>query len=424
MSPRFLDLFCGAGGATLGMVRAGWKHALGVDMDEHSIATYRAAGLHGVVERVEDIAEPWGHVDAVWASPPCPPFSSAGKRQGATDDRDGYPALWQALDAIRPTWLLSEQVRSILWHAGDCDRGSWEPGKTCSACYWHGSIIPELRRRFAWVGWRVYDAADLGVPQRRRRVLLVAGPHRIRWPAPTHCDPSQSLLVASGARLPWVAAGEALGLSGPSPGPQGHLSQTRRELDLNKPSSAMWAYGNRDTPKVRIIGAGANPHGRGAEHERCYRDVTDEPSPTMAAEQVGNRGPWVLHGSRNSDANPSQERPRDVATAPAPAVGGGGNLMLEPAPTVQRIDPAGPAPTMRAQSGLSHDGRRGGYSAPAIGKRRLTVREAAALQAFPSDYPWQGTKTAQYRQVGNAVPPPMAEALGRAVLRSLIKPAG
>jgi site-specific DNA-cytosine methylase len=50
------------------------------------------------------------------------------------------------------------------------------------------------------------------------------------------------------------------------------------------------------------------------------------------------------------------------------------------------------------------------------GIRRLTVEECAILQAFPADYPWRGTKTAQYRQVGNAVCPPVAEALVRAVL--------
>jgi len=340
----FIDLFCGAGGATLGMVRSGWEHLLGVDCDEHAVATYQAAGFHGHAGRVEDCDGP--QVDAVWASPPCQPHSSAGKRQGAQDDRDGYPALWKALDAIRPTWLLSEQVRGILWHKGDCDRGSWEPGKPCSACYWHGSIIPQLRARFAWVGWRVYDAADLGVPQHRRRVLLVAGPHQIRWPAPTHCDPMHSLLIASGARRPWVTAGEALGLS-------------------------------------PIIDAGTNPHSKGAEHERRYRDVTNEPSPAMAAEQVGNRGPWVW-------------------PAPAPAVVANEGKGA----TCEKGDRRYP---QRASDGALHH----------LGKRRLSVREAAALQAFPPDYPWQGTKTAQYRAVGNSVPPPMSEALGRAVLEAI-----
>ena len=52
------------------------------------------------------------------------------------------------------------------------------------------------------------------------------------------------------------------------------------------------------------------------------------------------------------------------------------------------------------------------------GRRRLTVKECAKLQAFPDDHPWQGTKAAQYRQVGNAVPPTLAKAVARQVVEA------
>ena len=55
-------------------------------------------------------------------------------------------------------------------------------------------------------------------------------------------------------------------------------------------------------------------------------------------------------------------------------------------------------------------------AAPASTARRVTVEEAGILQGFPADFPWQGSKTSQFRQVGNAVNPAVAEAVLRSVL--------
>jgi DNA (cytosine-5)-methyltransferase 1 len=79
--------------------------------------------------------------------------------------------------------------------------------------------------------------------------------------------------------------------------------------------------------------------------------------------------------------------------------------LLQPGPTISTADGQGLG-SKDSRNIIEH----------ALGRRRLTVQECAALQGFPVGYPFQGTKTAQYRQVGNAVPLKLAEVVGRAAL--------
>jgi len=347
---RCLELFAGAGGAALGLERAGLEHAALCEWDPSACATLRAAGLGPVVEGdVRDLdaiaaavgADP---VDVLWSSFPCQAFSTAGKRLGAADERNGWPWTVAALDRFRPTWLLGENVRGLLLHTGGCTFAGGQEGlfsradpSACPGCYFERVILPGLRARFAHVGWWLLDAADYGVPQHRRRVILWAGPRPLTEPAPTH---------GPGRALPWVSMGEALGLVA------GEVYTQRN------PESAKG--GNRwvpvDEPSCSI-GCMSRPQWRAAGASWLAR-----PSPTVSAvgEQKGS--------------------------------GPGGN----------------PERMQRASDAL--------YLA--TGRRRLTPAECAVLQNFPAGHPFQGGSGAQYRQIGNAVPPRLAEVVGRALLEA------
>jgi site-specific DNA-cytosine methylase len=111
---------------------------------------------------------------------------------------------------------------------------------------------------------------------------------------------------------------------------------------------------------MRVIGAGRNPQSKALAHTRTFRDISNEPSPTVCAVSVGNRGPWSVSEKQVN----------------------GEWVQLQ--------------------------------------KRRLLPRELGVLQGFPEDYPWQGNIAQRHRQVGNAVPPRMAEVLGLALLPELI----
>ena len=307
-APKVLELFAGAGGAALGLERAGFEHAALCEWAPDACATLRAAGLGPVVEgdvrdldAIEAVAGP--RVDVLWSSFPCQAFSTAGKRLGASDERNGWPWTVDAIDRFKPEWVACENVRGLLSHSGEhCG----DPQK-CPGCYFHGVILPELRERFAHVGYWVLDAADYGVPQHRCRVIIWAGPHPIAAPSPTHCRPED---IAQGdlfgrSLKPWASMREALGL--------------------------------------------------------VESDAGDF---AFASGFAGMGAPTSI-------------------TKPSPTVSGAATIYL------------------------------------LTGRRRLTPEECAILQDFPPNHPWQGNKTSTYRQIGNAVPPRLAEVVGLQLMHAI-----
>ena len=338
---RCLELFAGAGGAALGLERAGFAHVALCEWDRDACATLRAAGLGPVIEGdvrdLDTIAAAVGSdpVDVLWSSFPCQAFSTAGKRLGAADARNGWPWTTAALDRFRPAWFLGENVRGLLLHTGGCTFLGGQEGlfsrpdpMRCPGCYFERVILPDLRARFEYVGWWLLDAADFGVPQHRRRVILWAGPRPLAEPAPTH---------GPGRAAPWVSMGEALGL------PVGSIAQSG-VCDTDPGTHGVPRPTTRPSPAVPV--------------GSCI--YLSRPSPTVSAvgEQKGS--------------------------------GLGGN----------------PEKMQRASDALFLS----------TGRRRLTPTECATLQDFPTGHPFQGGIGAQYRQVGNAVPPRLAEIVGRAIL--------
>ena len=441
---KVLELFAGAGGAALGLENAGGEHLACVELDEDACATLEAAGLPAVHGDVRDLSLYEGlQVDLLWSSFPCQAWSTAGKRKGADDDRNGWPWTVDVTAFVEPTWFVGENVVGLTNHKGACNRGRKCIGKKkCPAAYFHEVILSDLERRFDWVGWTVLNSSSFGVPQHRRRVCIVAGPHPIKWPEATHGDPNTPQAdMFRPALKPWSTVRDALGLSAwstatgmsgdgvpgipkspdtPSCQPVaggkalgGLYGWDEVQLDggrnsdnnpgqerphtLEEPAPTINGKGNQ---MLRVIGGGSNPHGPGRGHERNYRDLSEGPCTTITASQIGNAGPWVVSSKWHKGKHPE--------------------LLDKPSAVVSATEYKGT--NGKESTGWTANGGPSRASDTlwlSTGRRRLTVDECARLMDFPSGYPFQGeTKQSRYRQVGNAVTPIVAQKIAEQIMNS------
>jgi DNA (cytosine-5)-methyltransferase 1 len=376
-----LELFAGAGGAYLGLRAAGLHCLCAVELDASAAAALRAAGAPALRADVRDLAAigvalGGRRPDGIWASFPCQCWSAAGKRLGARDARNGWPWTVAAIDELGPRWVLCENVAGLTHHRSGCTGRCGQQGLfgavdplDCPGCYLERVILPDLRKRFAHAGYFMVDAADFGVPQHRRRLILWAGPSPMVAPVGSYGTD----------RRPWVSMRTALG-----PGEE------------------------------RVLRV-ATAHGPGERvEERRLDDYTDRPAPTISA---GHAEPIVNVKARG-------EIEAELAAAEQVVYPAGcGRAATEP----WRLDSPAPAVTAaevrgtRASpaSGFDFNGgpdRASDAAFLASGRRRLTVEECAVLQGFPGGHPFTGTVEDRYKQVGNAVPPALAEAVGRAAM--------
>ena len=244
-----------------------------------------------------DIAEVNGRdydgVDLVAGGVPCPPFSIAGQRLGAADQRDLFPEALRIVEEANPRAVLLENVRGLA---------------SARFAEYRASILSRLHERGYATEWQIINASEHGVPQLRPRFVLVAVKrrykHRLAWPEPQGTPPMV------GEHLLDLMAAEGW------------------------PGAGAWA-------------AGANSIG-----------------PTLVGGSRKHGGP---------DLGPTRAR------AEWARLGVNGKTIALDAPS--SADPGDHVP-------------------------RLTLRMTARLQGFPDEWHFTGRKTAAYRQIGNAFPPP------------------
>jgi DNA (cytosine-5)-methyltransferase 1 len=220
---RALSLFSGGGGMDIGFDRAGFEHVASYEILTGAADILRAArpkwrvfgGTAGDVTRV-DWRKYQDRVHVLHGGPPCQPFSLAGRRNGANDLRDLIPEFVRAVRECRPQAFVLENVVGLKAKRFES--------------YVQQTIVARLSSQYSLTSFCL-DAADYGVPQRRRRLFFVGflDPHVANLfapPAATHCPPD---VEAIGRALPrTMGARAALGL--PSIGTDGLAPTIRSGL--------------------------------------------------------------------------------------------------------------------------------------------------------------------------------------------------
>ncbi len=157
-----VEICAGAGGQSVGLETAGFRHVLAVEIDRDAVQTLRInrPGWHvheGDVREVQGFRVP--RTDLLAGGVPCPPFSMAGKQLGADDERDLFPEALRLVEEIAPRAVMLENVRGLASSRFDTYRQS---------------ILDRLDDLGYVCDWRLVYSSWFGVPQLRPRFILVA----------------------------------------------------------------------------------------------------------------------------------------------------------------------------------------------------------------------------------------------------------
>jgi DNA (cytosine-5)-methyltransferase 1 len=367
--PVAVDLYAGAGGLSLGLEQAGFDVVLAVDRDPYHVAAHHRNFPNGEVlcASVTDLTA--AHVRSVigpieialiCGGPPCQGFSMMGKRYAADPRNTLVDDFVRLVIALKPKAFLMENVPGML--AGDF------------AAVLEGAIERLAKHYRITTPIQKLNAANFGVPQKRERLFVIGARIDLGVEIPYPDGP-----CAEQAARPtvWEALSDLPSLIGRD--------------DLLKSDVTAYPSSTEDSLHPYVLVA------RGLRIDPC--DLSHP------REWRQNECSGCLRINHRADIERLYEATPQGASVPAH--------------NLPKLDPDGLAPTLRAGTDSEH----GSYNAPRpvhpYEPRCITVREAARLHGYPDWFKFYPRKWHAHRQIGNSVCPPVARALGTAILRSL-----
>ncbi|MEQ8368773.1 MAG: DNA cytosine methyltransferase [Roseicyclus sp.] len=387
---KSLELFAGAGGLALGTELAGFEAVAAVERDRWAVETLEenVAGGFPLVKNLRvisgdvrelDYSQFPGDLDLVSGGPPCQPFSIGGKHRAFDDERDMFSAFADVLAKLKPRSFILENVKGLT-------RASFA---NYLAYIEHRMSMPELSQRpgESWqdhlgrleqantsaeigltykVARQVFDAANFGAPQRRERVFIVGfrSDQDVRWKFPKATHSQDELL-----RSQWIS---------------GEYWDRHRVPKAIRPAMPERLRSRVEALRQRNFADASLPW-------LTVRDaLMGLPSPLVDGREI----PGVLNhrlqlGARVYKGHTGSpiDWPSKALKAGDHGVPGGENMMVLPDGSV----------------------------------RYFTVREAARIQGFPDGYAFHGSWSETMRQLGNAVPIRLAQAIASSVAEKLLE---
>lgn len=389
---KFIDLFCGAGGFSCGLEQAGFTCIGGIELKEiiaktHALNHKKSKTLFGDIREMppEEFAKEIGtdHVDVIIGGPPCPTFSTIGDAKirsvtGKPTSEDPRNQLFleylKYVDYFRPDIFVIENVPNfitkykgaifntaveIIENIGKDDEGN-------------GEGIYEVEKPV-----QVLNAVYYGVPQTRKRMMLVAHKKQgVKFNYPEHTHYYDQDDVEKKKLKPFVTVGDAIG-------------------DLPKITDN-WRISEVEYSKSRNL----------TEYQKLMRETNKKKTVTnnicrMSNDRAKRVFPHMAQGSKYMDL-PAEVRQilpfrEDIFKD-----------------RLKRLVANQPSWTV-----LAHIGMDGYMYIHPTENRTLSVREAARIQSFPDSFEFVGNQQDTYVQVGNAVPPQLAKAMGGSIKRYL-----
>ena len=350
MEPTVIDLFAGVGGLSLGFEMEGFDILLANEFDQSIATAYKEnhKSTNVVVGDITslDLSKVFGEyvnkIDVVIGGPPCQGFSQKGKRKTINDERNFlFKHYVEVVKFVKPKYFVMENVPNLLTAE-------------------KGFFLNEIKGLFKGYGYSirygVLNAADYGVPQNRRRAIIIGKYLATPPELPLPCKQKVTIWDAI-SDLAYLESGE------------GEFEQEYR----NSPKSD---YEKKMRKGSKIL----------------YNHMATKHS-ALALERLS-----LIPPNAGKEILPKEHITKSVYSG-----------------TWSRMEQNDVAVTITTRFDTPSSGK---FTHPFL-NRAITVREAARLQSFPDTFKFIGSKMSQMKQVGNAVPPLLARKIARVIMNDI-----